>query len=217
MKKRHDLSIAVKKGCFFLFGGLIAFSSLLSSQEMVDRILAVVNGDVITLTDIRIAEYYLFHEERAPGPSREKSLDRLIDQKLVVHMALLDISVTDIEIEENLQRIANRIGINRFQEGLDMIGMTREDLRIFLKEFLLFGKIISQRFEKVVFVSLDEIESYYNQTLVPESEALGQQIPSLLDAIEEIETAVKEQKIDKMAREWMRKLRQEADIKVFGE
>jgi len=196
---------------------LVFFSLFLSAQEIADRILAVVNGDVITQTDIQVYEYFLLIDLELFDSTKKQILDQFIDQKLVLQRTDLEISVSEMDLEKRFHQIEERLSPDKIKDRLVKLGMKREDLLVYLRESLLFDRIIFLKFEKDVFVSLAEIEAFYDQDYIPERKRLGLKIPSMLDIVEEIETSVKRKKIENKAADWMRDLRKDADIKLFDE
>ncbi|MQY56770.1 hypothetical protein GH140_01035, partial [bacterium] len=68
----------------FFLSAFIGSTFIFSGSQMVDRIVAVVNEKVITLTDVRIAEAFgLYAEEIGEEEEDPRSLilQKLIDQK----------------------------------------------------------------------------------------------------------------------------------------
>ena len=145
-------------------------------QETIDGIVAVVNDDVLTLTDVKIARAFGFYEE--PGDSGKdlsylQILNRSIERKLIVALARQDLDVTPEEIAAWLTRISSNLGPGVLLEQLQNFDLTTEELGAYGKELLLYRKIIDQRFSLTATVSLDEIETYYNQTYLPQEKERG--------------------------------------------
>ncbi len=121
-----------------LLGGLAQVSS---AQEVIDRILAVAAGEVITLSDVRTArELGRVEVGSATDPVRE-ALTRLIDRALILEEAerFAPPEPTPAAIEAAMVALVQRAGSARALDaqlarlGVDVgyvRGLVREDLRI---------------------------------------------------------------------------------------
>jgi hypothetical protein len=184
--------------------------------EVIDRILAVVEKEVITLTDVRIAEAFKIFpvDEGSEDPPRLQILNRFIDQKIILQMASQQISVPQNELDERIRQTADMLTQAEKTELFRRFGLTWGGLSDYIKESLLFEKAIYNKFSRSVFVSLKEIETYYAEEYVPEREGGGLEVPPMLDILDEIETAIRRRKIASQVREWLVTLRRQANIQI---
>ena len=184
--------------------------------EVIDRILAVVEREVITLTDVRIAEAFKIFpvDEGSEDPPRLQILNRLIDQKIILQMASEQISVPEKELDERIRQTADKLTPAEKTELFGRFGLTWSGLSDYIKESLLFEKAIYNKFSRSVFVSLKEIETYYAEEYVPERERDGLEVSPMLDILDEIETAIRRRKIASQVREWLVTLRRQANIQI---
>lgn len=117
-------------------------SSLLAQRQVIDKVAAMVGGEIVLLSEVE-EQYSLMREENpgAPPEVRCQILDQLMTSKLLLNQAKLDsIEVTEDQVEEQLNARIERIlsymngDINQFEE---YYGQTitqvkdqfREDLR----------------------------------------------------------------------------------------
>ena len=185
---------------------------------MVDRIVAVVNEEVITLTDVRIAEAFgLYAEEIEEGAEDPRSLilGRLIDQKVVIQLSGEDVLIEGEILEETLKQITQRLGTEEAEERLRQFGLDWEDLKNFLREKIAFETIISERFSKVNPVSLEEIEEYYQRSYVPAQREKGVEPKPMMEILDEIESGIKQEKIEAQIKDWIKNLRERSDIQII--
>ena len=191
--------------------------SLFGLQETVDRIAAVVNEDVITLSDLQIVlSFGLYDDERVPGRSeRQVILERLINQKLVIGLTMESIPVTEEELEVAFQSLVDNLSPAAVEARLDSFGLEKEDLQEYLYEKILYRKIIQERFGLATIVSLKEMEDYYRQRYVPSQESKGVDPKPMMELLDEIESAIKEEKIRRRVEEWLANLKREADIQIL--
>jgi hypothetical protein len=186
-------------------------------SELVDCVAAVVNDQVITLTDIRVLEAFALYEKEMQGNVENPLLlilERAIDQKVVIDLAQEKVSIEKEEVEASLASIMEKFGQDEIQRKLDEFGLDRDDLRAYLEEKLLYQKIISLRFSQSVIVSLKEIETYYEHVYVPSQENLGLKPKPMVEVLDEIESQVKGDKVKKQVAAWIENLRGQAEIQV---
>jgi peptidyl-prolyl cis-trans isomerase SurA len=200
---------------FFLFFG--TFIPCSGQGEVVDRIVAVVNDEVITLTDVQIIQRFRLYEdlEELPDVDRQTQiLHRLIDQKLVVQLASERIIVDEQELEAFLSDIVQRTDPELAGKTLLQFGLDWDDLKSYIREKLLFQKIISQRFSRSVIVSIEEIEEYYEQVYVPTQRSKELTPQPMIEVLDRIEEELQRLKVENQVQEWIAKLKREADIQI---
>jgi hypothetical protein len=190
---------------------------LFGYPETIDRIIAVVNDQVITLTDIRIVREFGLIEDN----NKEKSvsdpsfiLERLIDQELVVHLSREEIKIEIKEVESYLRKIKERMGEKKIQRKLEEFGLNLDDLKEYIRKKIFFEKIISRKFNQSVIVSLEEIESYYKKNYVPSQREKGLEPQPMIQVIHKIESVMRENKRKKQVKNWISNLRRQADIQI---
>lgn len=203
--------------CFLIiavFSFLLAVNSL---TQTVDRIAAVVNDQVITLTDLRIAEAFHLYEDELQGEVERRFfliLERMINQKIVLDATRVDISVEEEELEAELLKIVEKLGPVEFQERLKDFGLRREDLRLYLEEKILYQHALSRRFGQEVTVDLEEIENHYKNSYLPSQEKKGLKPRPMLEILDEMEAALKQEKIKKQIVDWINNLKEQAEIEI---
>lgn len=128
---------------FGLFSGSLIVTTLPASAGEVDRVAAVVNDEVITLSEIyELGGDYIAQAAAAGSGSelREKEievLDSLIMRKLIVQeLARLGMDVTEPEVDRTLEDIAARNNMDRarLRREVEASGLPWEDYLAELKE-----------------------------------------------------------------------------------
>lgn len=199
------------------FMGIIPLSSAFRQDETVDRILALVNGQVITLTDVRIAKDFGLYERGLGFPAEatiERVLQKLIDQKLVIQVTRDDTLVNREEMDAFFTQISEAMGNDRFRRELDKFGMQRNDLGPYAYERILFNRILSSRFDRTVLVTLEEIQAFYETRYLPDQRDKGIEPQSMLDIFDDIEARLRREKSEKQVEEWIQNLREKAEIQI---
>lgn len=133
-------------------------------DEIIDRVLAVVSGDVILLSDVEAARDFGLVTPADPDPVRSV-LSQLIERELV--LAEVDryappeppTSAVDRELETVRRRFASA---QTFQAALARTGINESHLRETLREQLRIRAYIDQRFT-VLSPTEDEVRRYYRE------------------------------------------------------
>ncbi|NOR14603.1 MAG: hypothetical protein GQ544_02750 [Candidatus Aminicenantes bacterium] len=182
--------------------------------------MAIVNDDVVTLTDVRLAKAFGFYDNHK-GETGELSyqdiLERTIERKLIIGLARQNLTVTAEEVSAWLLATTNNMEEDAIRQQFETFDITEEELGAYGKEVLLYQKIIDQRFSLTAAASLSEIEVYYNNTYLPEQQARGEEPAPMMQILEEIEAAVKANKSQNLGVVWIQNLRRQAEIQVFTE
>ena len=141
---------------------------------LLDRVVATVNDEVITWSELRniieleggeILEGVSEGEREKKRRELEKSyLNRMIDMKLQLQEAVrLRIEVSDAEAEEAINDIKKKYNMTdeKLSESLKKEGFTLKEYRKNLSEQIILSKIVSMEVRSRVFVSESDIEEYY--------------------------------------------------------
>ena len=143
---------------------LTLVGSAAARAELIDRVLAVVEGQLITLSDVR-AVTLLGLEPVPPGPDPIRvALDGLIDRQLM----LVEVErygppePVPSAIEAGVQATRARFrDVLEFETTLHQIGFTVEHLRRYVRDTLRIESYLQQRFTAAIQPSEDEVDAYY--------------------------------------------------------
>ncbi len=196
---------------------LFHFFSYYSLAETVDHIVAVVNEKVITLTDMRIAETFcLYDEEIDPGAENihQLLLEMMVDQKLVVLLAGAE-AVEKEEVDSFQDKIIEKMGSGELEKKLEEFGLDRDDLREYIRDKIIYQKIIKRRFGQGVIVSLEEIEDFYKGRYVPSQKEKEVEPKPMMEILKEIESTIKQEKAMSNVKDWINNLKTQADILIY--
>ena len=154
----------------FLLLTILLIPLTLSAQTLIDRIVAVVDKEIITESELNERVSFLAIQNRIdPNQKglRAQVLDGLISEKLVLAQALIDsIEVTDDEITRALdQQIANfvrQVGSEQRVEQMygKSISRIKREYRTEIKNQLLVQKVRQQR-EASFSVTRREVEDFF--------------------------------------------------------
>ncbi|HJT53653.1 MAG TPA: SurA N-terminal domain-containing protein [Candidatus Angelobacter sp.] len=202
---------------------LLLAVATVSSAQVVDRMVAVVNKRVILESELDQAvrlEFLMAGKplDKATPADRIATLDRLIDRSLLdqqtVRSEMLDPEPQ--ELADKMAEIRRQLPGAQTDEGWQKIlngyGLTQQDLEENLKSQMRILRLIDMRFRGLVRVDRSAIETYYHDKLVPQLKAQGAAAPPLDDVSPKIEQILMEQGIDDMLARWMDTLRGQAHI-----
>ena len=189
----------------------------LGFSQVVDCIVAEVNTQIITLTDIRILQAFAI-SAGGTGENSASSLRQIlegaVDQRIVIDLVRENITVTKEEVDNQLKEMLERLEPEDRQRKLDEFGLREDDLRPYLEEKLLFEKIIALRFSQSINVSLKEIETYYNEVYLPSQKVRGVEPEPMIELLNEIESLIKKDRTEKQVTSWIKSLRNQAEVRV---
>jgi peptidyl-prolyl cis-trans isomerase SurA len=138
----------------------------------VDRVLATVGDDIITLTDYRqfVKDMDGDIEDIVNIENRdivnETLLKRLIEDRIILHEAKnkgIEVSEEEVDTWINAFREENVLSQEEFEEILNEEGMSINDYRKMTKDKIISLKLINIYVDSKVVVSDDEIEAFLNE------------------------------------------------------
>jgi hypothetical protein len=179
------------------------------AQEVIDRIVARVENDVILLSDIRqLAEYQIFVDGKAE--SDDQILERLIDQWIVrtEEAAARFPQPSDQDVERSLARLKRSFSNSEsFEERKKQSGLTDEEIRQQLKSQLYLSNYLDSRFRASIQIDDKAIAEFYKSRVVPRAESRGQTAPTLEAAHDFIQEALVQRAINEQADKWLKESR----------
>jgi hypothetical protein len=192
----------------------LCFSSLIVqrtslAQELIDRIAARVENDIILLSDVRHLGHY---QMLVDGKSENEAqlLDRLIDQWVVQNEA--DASrfprPTDAEIDQGVAALKKSFpSLQEYEERRKQSGLSEQQVRDKIATQIHLTNYLDSRFRPSVQVDAKAIQDFYTSAVLPRAKARGQEPPSLEASREVIQEALVEQSIDSQAERWLKESR----------
>ena len=146
-----------------IIAALTAFAGAANSRETVDRVVAIVNDDVITLSEVR--ELALSINPTSTEAIDENAvLQQMIEQKLFEQEAeKLGIKVTEAELDASIKQVQQKFGLNDEQmvEVLKKQNLTPESFREQWRLQTLGNKLLESQLKNKIVVTEEEIKNYY--------------------------------------------------------
>lgn len=166
----RKISLGLAFICIFLFTLPAA-----GTAEVVDRIVAIVNDDIITLIELNKAIRPYAQKIESAGYTGEKKakilfklrtdmLSRMVDRKLTdQEVRKLRLTVTDKEVDAAIERLkqAQMMTQEDLDKALEQDGMDFAQYREKIREEILRPKLINYSVKSKVIVTDGEISDYY--------------------------------------------------------
>lgn len=160
-----------------LAGILLLWAASAAGGEVVDRIVAVVNDDVLTLVELEQAVQPYRSKLAAMGYSAEKErqmlfkvrediLNQLINEKLTdQEIRNANIGVTDKEVDNAIERLkaARFLTEEQLKAALAREGMSLEEYRKRVQEQLLRTKLVNRQIKSKIVITKEDVQAYYER------------------------------------------------------
>jgi peptidyl-prolyl cis-trans isomerase SurA len=193
--------------------------------EILDRIVATVNGHIILQSDWEDALHFeAFTSGRdfrqLTAEDRKSALDRLIDQELLrEQMGAADFQhSTDEEIRTKTGEIRKQYAGAESEPGwhqtLSRYGLTENGLRERIALELDVMRLVDARLRPTIDIDSKSIESYYNQELLPQLRQSGREEPALATVTPRIKELLTQQKMNQLLIAWLQNLRSGSQIRT---
>ncbi len=163
-----------------LLAALAALAALTGAAQVIDRIAAVVNDDIILASEVDEKMFILDAQGQLAGQDstqlaqvRKDVLDRLIEERLVVQRAKSQgITVDDAEVTTRVDDAMNKVKSQfptdaDFEAALQKEGLSRTMLReryeSDIRQELLAQKVVGKEIRSKVEVTSDQVKKYFEE------------------------------------------------------
>ncbi len=154
---------------FLLLAGVL-------QAELVDRVVAIVNDDIILLSDLNqmLATVGATLDQQGYSPSQKNQIlkeqrnqileqlisERLTDQQVKEHQ----INIGDDEVDATIERIRNlnRMSDDEMRQRLEAEGITYAVYRKQIKERMLRARLVNREVKSKIVITDEDIKSYYD-------------------------------------------------------
>ena len=146
------------------------------AAEVVDRIVAVVNGEIVTLFDLNerlkpILEQFKDRQlsdadKQAIVKFKKDLLQKLIDDILLEQeIKKFNVTVSDVEVENQLQSFKeqNKLTEQTLAEQLKLEGLTRQEFSDKIRKDILRQRLLGVMVRRKVVVTSEEVKRYYEE------------------------------------------------------
>lgn len=192
---------------------LAASAAPLGAAQLLDRVIAVVSGTVITLSDANAALAFGFVEAAPPADPVEAAMRWLVDRQLVLDDASRGGGGTaaQAEVDREMTAIRKRFpSASAFEESLARLGFDDGGAQAFVRGTLEAREYVARRFAAVIQPSDEDIRDYYARHLERFMRD-GRQL-DLVEATDAVRAVLLHERREQATSTWMDRLRRRAAI-----
>ena len=197
--------------------------------QTVDRVIAIVNGDLILESDVDEERRFAAFQPLTLGAgtfSRERAIERLINRDLILQQAKLQPGdqVKAVDVTTQIATLRKDIPVcKRYQCETDAgwnkfladQGFTAAELQQRWKDRMQVLAYIENRFRMGIRISPAEIKTYYDNTLLPEYAKEKAPAPKLADLSDRIQEILLQQQVSKLLQDWLKSLRAQGTVQIM--
>jgi hypothetical protein len=186
---------------FLLF---LVLTAVVAGAEIIDRIVAVVNNHVITLSDVRRAQRVRV-VLGYPSINDKQLVRELVDAELIEEQIaqFFGVDVTEAEVDEVMKDVSDLRGV-----PVDVVrGAVRGRLRA--------DEFFELRFRQFLRATDAEVGDYYTKIFVPAAQQKGGPVPTLEQVTDMIRNSVIQEKAAREVESWLEAIRRRSDIEIF--
>src|SRR5579863_97292 len=206
---------------------VLLFLPLAGAGQVIDRIVARVNGRIILQSEL---EESLSYEALLNGKAvnqftpddRRAVLDRLIDQELLREQLKSSEFPHASESEAASQVAAARklYPEAATDEGwlalLAKYGLREKDLVSHVQQQTDLMRLVDARLRPAVQIDSKTVEAYYSEKFVPQLKQSGASEVPLADVSAKIKELLTQEKVSELLVSWLQSLRSESDVRIPG-
>lgn len=205
----------------FVFACLLLLPALLPisghGQEVVDRIVARVENDVLLQSDLReLARYQKFVDDKSE--TETILLNRLIDQWIVrtEAEAARFPQPSQADVQRGIDRLARSFGSKEeMAEREKKNGLSDAEIKKMVAAQTFLSNYLDSRFRPSVQVDSKAVQEFYEKNVVPRAKGRGQTPPTLEAAQDFIQELLVQRGINEQADRWLQESRAHLHVKMF--
>jgi peptidyl-prolyl cis-trans isomerase SurA len=196
----------------------LSLPSAAAGQQVVDRIVARVDTDVITQSELDELGNF---QRLVSGKEQtaDERLRELVEQWMVGREASYSgyHPPAAAEVDKAYASLERRFASPQaFALKMKELGLTKDDARKMLERQMLLSGYLDYKFRPQVQVTETDIEEYYRKTLVPELKREGQPVPSLENVSDRIREVLIERGISRLSAEWLDQMQERWKVEKIG-
>ena len=184
-----------------------------AGAEIIDRVLAVVEGQLITLSDVRGVIRLGLERVPAGGDPTGTVLDTLIERQLMLVEVerFVPPEPAPEAIEARMAAIRARFpDALAFETTLHQVGWAADSVRRYVRDTLRIDAYLHQRFTATIQPADDEVAAYYR--LHADEFTKGGVLPPYADVRGQVRARVIAERRSALVRDWLAGLRRRANL-----
>ena len=192
---------------------------------------AIINGDVLLQSDVQEEQRFAALEPFAVAPGTDtlqRAARRLANRTLILQQMKaqqqLSGTVTDEQVQKALTDLRNHLpkcrqyhcataeGWNAF---LASNSLTEDEVVAHWRQRLAVLRFIDLRFRSGIRIPKEEIETYYQKSILPVYERQHEKPPALSEISERIQEVLLQQHVNGLLQDWLKSLRDEGSVQIL--
>jgi len=198
---------------------------------VLDRVVAVINGDVLLQSDVQEEQRFAALEPFAVAPGSDtlqRAARRLANRTLILQQMKaqqqLGGGVTDEQVQQALTDLRSHLPKCRqyhcdtpegWKAFLAANDLTEAEVVAHWRQRLAILRFIDLRFRSGIRIPNEEIEAYYKKSIVPVFERQHEKPPPLSDISSRIQEVLLQQHVNVLLQDWLKSLRDEGSVQVL--
>ncbi len=187
------------------------FILLQAGPVLVDKIAATVNNEIITVHDIERAIAFFPMQRRVDEPEEHfffRVLNELITTKVISLEYGDEFNLGEEDFEVLQTQILQKAGsLEQLLAALGQFAMSWGDLEAFIREKVLYEKVLREKFPMELAIPFEEIEEFFQRDYLPSQLQLGLEPRSLAEMAPQIETYLRTLRMEKQQSTWLADIR----------
>lgn len=197
---------------------LSLFILLQPGPILVDKIAALVNEEIITIHDIeRVIIFYpvLRQKNETEENFYFRVLSDLINYKMIYLEFSDEFNLSEEDFEQVQTSILKKAGsLEKLLALLNNFTMSWSDFQNFIREKVLYEKVLKEKFQMEITVPFNEIENFYNNDYIPSQQRLGLTPQNLVEMAPVIEKYLRQLRTEEQLSTWLNNLRSNYNIEI---
>lgn len=201
------------KNHLLLLGIFLCLTAFSSHAEWVtiDKIAAAVNDEIITWSDIdKATRFYPYFKKKGQDEHTFylNVLQDLINHKMVYLEYGGEITLKEEDYTEEETAIIKKMGdYDKLRAVLTQYDMQWPDFREFIKEKVIYEKVLKQKFQLQISIPFQEIENFYNDQYLPQQLSLQLKPKTLIEMAPLIEAKLRKDRTEESLAEWLKEIK----------
>ena len=215
--------------CAILFGSVGVSRTWAQNTQVIDGIAAIVNDDIITITEVREAmgpetehlsqQYSGFALEQQVKASYKRTLNSLVDAQLQLARARrMNLRVSEEDVNQQIETLKkqNQVADEQFLQLLKTRGLTLETYKKQVHEGLLVTKVVNAEVRSRLTVLDTELQEAYRAKQQQYQVAGGQTVSHILFLFPPYATEQDEQRLRAKAEAVLQQVRNGGEFTVLA-
>ncbi len=198
----------------------------------IDRIVAIVNGEVVLDSDVSEERRFEAIQPRATASAeagttaRDQEIERLVDRDLILQQAKLETeeNISDADVEKQIAGLRQTLpDCKKFNCGADAgwdrflasHGFTAAEFRIRWKQRMQVLAFIQERFGAGASVSEARVRAFYQNTMLPQYAKAHVKPATFASVQDRIREVLQQQQVTSLLRDWLQSLRAQGSITIL--